>query len=63
MNKVRDLLEKLTEGDLPAGAMLVTAIVLLLIAVKVTKGFMKSVLVVLALTALAGAVWWYYYKR
>jgi len=63
MNKVPDLLEKLTEGDLPAGAMLVTAVVLLLIAVKVTKGFMKSVLVVLALTTLAGAVWWYYYKR
>jgi len=63
MNKLREFLEMLTEGELPAGAMLAIAIVLLLTAVKVTKGFMKFVLVVLALIALAGAVWWYYYKR
>ena len=60
---MRDLLEKMTEGDLPAGAMLVTAIVLLLIAVKVAKGFMKNILAVLAVAALSGAVWWYFHKR
>lgn len=63
MNQVRDFLEKMTASDLPAGALLGVAIVLLLIAVKVTKGFGKAVLVVLALAALAGAAWWYFQRR
>jgi hypothetical protein len=63
MKTLNDLMEKFTSGDLPAGTLLGVAVVLLLIAVKVTKGFGKAVLVVLALAALAGAAWWYFHRR
>lgn len=63
MKALRDFFENFTSGDLPAGTMLGVGVVLLLIAVKVNKAFMKSVFVVLALAALAGAAWWYFHRR
>jgi uncharacterized membrane protein YebE (DUF533 family) len=63
MNNLPELMEKLTSGDLPTGAMGGGGIVMLLIALKVAKGFLKMILVVLALAALAGAVWWHFHHR
>lgn len=63
MNNLHDLMEKITSGDIPTGAMGGTGIVLLLLALKVAKGFLKMILVVLALAALAGAVWWHLYNQ
>lgn len=63
MKTLSDFIEKFTSGDLPAGTMLGVGVVLLLIALKVNKAIMKSVFVVLALAALAGAAWWYFHRR
>jgi hypothetical protein len=63
MNNLHELLEKLTSGDIPTGAMGGGGIVLLLIALKVAKGFLKMILVVLALAAFAGAVWWHLHNQ
>jgi len=63
MDPLRNLIENFTSGDLPAGTMLGVGVVSLLIALKVNKAIMKSVFVVLALAALAGAAWWYFHER
>jgi hypothetical protein len=63
MQTVHDLMEKFTSGDLPAGTLLGVGVVLLLIALKVNKAIAKSVFVLLALLALAGAAWWYLHRR
>jgi hypothetical protein len=62
MNALRDFFNHITSGDLPTGGMLGGGVVLFLIAVKARKAFLKLVFVVLALAALAGAVWWHFRK-
>ena len=58
-----EIIKKVASGGIPAWAMVGAGIVLLLIAMKVAKGFLKFVCVVLALAALAGAVWWCFHKQ
>lgn len=62
MNTLRDIIDKVTSGNIPAWAIGGAGIVLLLIVLKTAKGFMKVVFVVLALALLAGAVWWHIHK-
>jgi len=63
MNTLRDFLDKITSGGIPTWALGGAGIVLLLIAMKVAKSFSKFVFVVLALAALAGAVWWHFHSQ
>lgn len=63
MNNLHDLLDKVTSGDIPTGAMGGAGILMLLLALKVAKGFGKNILIVLALAAFAGAVWWHLHKQ
>ena len=63
MNTLRDFTEKFTSGSIPVGAMVGAGIILLLIALKAAKGFLKFVFAVLALVALAGAGWWHFHKH
>jgi hypothetical protein len=63
MNTLREIIDKVTSGDIPTGAMGGAGIVLLLLAFKAAKGFLKMILVVLALAALAGAVWWHLHNQ
>jgi hypothetical protein len=63
MNTLHDVLDKITSGGIPTWAMAGTGIVLLLIVMKVAKGFLKFVLVVLALAFMAGAVWWHFHNQ
>jgi len=60
---LEDIIKKLTSGDIPAWAMGGAGIVLLLIVMKASKGFMKVILLLLALALLAGAVGWYLHKH
>jgi hypothetical protein len=62
MNNLREVIDKVASGGIPAWAMGGAGIVLLLLALKAAKGLMKVVFVVLALALLAGAVWWYIHK-
>ena len=63
MNTLREIIDKVTSGDIPTGAMGGAGIVLLLLALKAAKGFLKIILIVLALAALAGAVWWHLHNQ
>ena len=63
MNNLREIIDKVTSGDIPTGAMGGGGIVLLLLALKVGKGLLKLVFVVLALAAFAGAVWWHLHNQ
>jgi hypothetical protein len=63
MNTLREFIDKVTSGDIPTGAMGGAGIVLLLLALKAAKGFLKMILVVFALAALAGAVWWHLHNQ
>lgn len=63
MNDLREVIDKVTSGDIPTGAMGGAGIVLFLLALKAAKGFLKFVFVVLALAALAGAVWWHLHNQ
>ena len=58
-----DILKKLTSGEIPAWALGVGGIILLLLAMKAAKGFLKTVFVLAALALLAGAVWWHFHQR
>ena len=63
MNNLREVIDKVTSGDAPAWVLGGAGIILFLLALKVAKGFLKFVFVVLALAALAGAAWWYFHKQ
>jgi uncharacterized membrane protein len=63
MNTLREMIDKVTSGDIPTGAMGGAGIVMLLLALKMAKGFLKMVLVVLALAAFAAAVWWHLHNQ
>ena len=63
MNHFRDIIDKVTSGDIPTGIMSSAGVVLLLLAMNVTKGFLKWIFVFLALAVLAGAVWWHFQQH
>jgi hypothetical protein len=63
MNNLREVIDKVTSGDAPAWVLGGAGIILFLLALKVAKGFLKFVFVVLALAALAGAVWWHLHSQ
>ena len=63
MNRLHDFLDKATSSHIPTGVLVGVGIVLLLLAMKVVKGLMKFVFVVLALATVAGAVWWHFHKH
>ena len=63
MNNLRDVIDKVASGDAPVWMLGGAGIILLLLALKAAKGFLKFVFVVLALAALAGAVWWYLHNQ
>lgn len=58
-----DLIRKLTSGEIPAGAMGAGAILALVVAFKLAKGFMKSLFILAALALLAGAAWWHFQHK
>jgi hypothetical protein len=63
MNTLRDFIDKITSGGIPAWALAGVGIVLFLLAIKLAKGLLKFLLVVLALASLAGAVWWLFHNQ
>ena len=63
MNNLRDVIDKVASGDAPVWVLGGAGIILFLLALKVAKGFLKFVFVVLALAALAGAVWWHLHSQ
>lgn len=64
MNKtLKDLWDELTSGDIPAGALAVTGIILLLLSLKLAKGAMRMLLVWLAIALLGGAAWWHFFHK
>jgi len=63
MNNLREVIDKVTSGDAPVWVLGGAGIVLLLIALKAAKGILKFTFVVLALAALAGAVWWHFQQH
>jgi hypothetical protein len=58
MNTLRDFIDKISSGGIPAWALAGGGIVLFLLAIKLAKGVLKFLLIVMALASLAGAVWW-----
>jgi len=63
MNNLRETIDKFTSGHVPVWVLGGAGIILFLLALKVAKGFLKFVFVVLALAALAGAVWWHLHSQ
>ena len=58
-----EIIKRITSGEIPTGAMVAGGIVVLLIALKAAKGFMKIIFLLTALALLAGAVWWHFHKH
>jgi hypothetical protein len=63
MNNLREIVDKVTSGDASVWVLGGAGIILLLLALKAAKGFLKFVFVVFALAALAGAVWWHLHNQ
>ena len=57
------LIKKITSGEIPTGVLAGGAIVVLLIALKAAKGFLKIIFLLAALALLAGAAWWHFHKH
>ena len=57
---LKDLIDKVTSGDIPAAAMAAAGIGLLLLTLKLTRGFNRMILVWVAVALLAGAAWWHF---
>ncbi len=55
-----EIIRKVTSGEIPAGAMGGGGILLLLLAVKTARGFIKFLFVFAAFALLAGAVCWHF---
>ena len=58
-----DVIKRLTSGEIPTGTMSVGGILVLLIAMKVLKGFLKFIFILAALVLFAGAAWWHFHHR
>jgi hypothetical protein len=60
---LNDLIDKLTSGDIPAGAMGGAGILLILLTLRTAKGVMRVILVLVAIALLGGAVWWHFSRH
>lgn len=58
-----ELTKRFTSGEIPTGAMIVGGIVVLLVALKTAKGFLKLMTILVALALFAGAAWWHFHKH
>ena len=58
-----ELTKRFTSGEIPAGAMAIGGIVVLIIAFKAAKGFLKIIFLLAALALFAGATWWHFHKH
>lgn len=58
-----EIIKQVTSGEIPTGALGGGGIVVLLIALKAAKGFLKIIFLLAALALLAGAVWWHFHKH
>jgi hypothetical protein len=56
-------LDNLTAYDLPTGVLALVGIVLLVLVSRMGKVFFKLAVFLLAIGALAGAVWWHLHQR
>ena len=63
MNNLRETIDKFTSGHAPVWLLGGAGLILLLLALKVAKGFLKFIVSALALATLAGAVWWYLHNQ
>ena len=63
MNNLHEVIDKVTSGNFPAWVLGGAGIILLLVAMTVARGFLKFVFIVIALAALAGAVWWHFQQH
>jgi uncharacterized membrane protein YebE (DUF533 family) len=59
----QSLFDKLTSGEIPAGAPGGGGIIALLIALKAANGFLKIIFLLAALALLAGAAGWHFHKH
>ncbi len=59
----QSVLDKLTSGGIPAGAMVGGGIIVLLIALKAAKGVLKIIFILAAFALLIGAAWWHFHKH
>ena len=60
---LEEIIKPLTSGKVPAVALSVGGIVILLVALKLAKGFAKFIFILAALALIAGAAWWHFYKQ
>ena len=60
---LNDLFEKLTSGDIPAIVMAAAGIVVLLLTLKVARGFTRMILVWVAIALFVGAGWWHFFHK
>lgn len=58
-----EIIKKVTAGDIPSWGMGGGGIVLLLVVMRMAKGFAKIFCLLLALALLAGAAWWYLHQH
>ena len=63
MNNLREFFDKASTGHAPVWVLVGAGMILFLLALKVFKGFLKLMIFVLALAALAGAVAWYLHNQ
>lgn len=56
-------LDNLTAHDLPTGLLALVGIVLLVLVFRTGKVFFKLVVSLVAIGALAGAVWWHLHQQ
>jgi hypothetical protein len=63
MNNLRQVIDKVTSGDAPVWVLAGAGVILFLVALRTAKGFLKFVFAVLALAAVAGAVWWHFHNQ
>jgi hypothetical protein len=59
MNR-NQIIENITSGPTPKYVLAGAGILVVLLALKLAKGVVKIVLGLVALTLLAGAVWWHF---
>jgi hypothetical protein len=60
---LNDLFRKLTSGEIPTGILAAAGVILLLLTLKMNRGFMRMTGVWLGIALLAGAVWWHFHNH
>ena len=57
------IIEKITTGEVPTGAMVAAGVIAFLLALKAAKGALKIILLLIALALLAGGAWWHFHHH